>query len=92
MQSRKSAWNQPQDFRRDFLVGKIDIFRPQGVGDRLIKSVRIDETAVHYRLRDSFAIQVRLIQGIVRLRRLQDALLNENLSNLFVVHLEIDIN
>ena len=67
-------------------VGKIDIFGPERVGDCLIKSVRIDKAAVHHGLRDGFSIQGRFVQNIVRLRRLQDVLLDEDFSDLFVVH------
>ena len=68
------------------LVRKIDIIRSERVGDGLIKAVLIDETAVDHGLRDGFSIQVRFVQNVVRLRRLQDVLLDEKIGDLFVVH------
>jgi len=68
-------------------IAKIDIFETERFGDRLIEAVFIDETAVDHRLHHGFAVQVRLVQNVLGLRRLQDVLLDEKLGDLFLVHL-----
>ena len=86
MQSRQSARNRFQYRRRNFRFAQIDKLGPERVGDRLVKSAGIDEAAVDHRLRDGFAVQLRLVQNVLGLRRLEHLLLDENLGDLFVVH------
>ena len=47
----------------------------------------VNKPAIDHGLGDGFAIQVRFVENIVCLRRLQDVLLNEKLGDLFIVHL-----
>ena len=51
-----------------------------------MKAVLIYKAAINHRLGDAFSVQVRLIQHVFRLRRLQDVLLDEKFSDLLVVH------
>src|SRR5207244_8651052 len=74
VKTSQSARNQFQNRGRNFLIAKIDIFGAERVGDGVIEAGFIDETAVHHRLDDSFAVQVRLVYDILGLRLLKDVL------------------
>jgi len=67
VQPGQSARNQTQNFRRDFALGQVNEVGAETLSDRLIKAVLVDEAAVDHRLRDSFSIQVRLIQHVFHL-------------------------
>ena len=86
MKPREARRNQPQDFRRDFVFGKIDEIGPERVGDDLVKAALIDKPAVDQGLLDVFAVEVRLLQDVIRLRRLKHPLLDEEVGDLFRVH------
>ena len=64
VQPGQSARNQTQNFRRDFALGQVNEVGAETLSDRLIKAVLVDEAAVDHCLRDSFSIQVRLIQHV----------------------------
>ena len=61
-------------------------FRAERVGDELIEAVLIDEAVVDQRLRDALAVEVRLLQDVIDLRRLQHLLFDEKIGDLIVVH------
>ena len=86
VQSCEAARNQPENFRRDVAIGKIDEIGPERVGDDLIKAALIHEPAIDESLLDVFAVELRLLQNIVGLRRLQDPLLDKKIDDLLRVH------
>ena len=67
VQPSQSARNQTQNFRRNFFLTKIDIFRPECVGDGLIKAGLIDITTIDHGLRDRLAVQIDFVQHVFRL-------------------------
>ena len=71
---------------RDFLFAEIDIFSAKRIGDGVIKTAFIDKAAVHHCLDDGFAIQVCLVQNVLGLRGLKNALLDKEFGDLFLVH------
>ena len=89
MEPRETAWNQSENFRRDLALGKIDKIGPQRVSDDLIEAVLIHEPAVDKRLLDVLAVQLRLLQDVVSLRRLKKPLLDEEIDDLLRVHVSL---
>ena len=67
MKPRQTRRNQLQDFRRDFVFGKIDEVSSKRVGNDLVKSALIDKAAVDQGLFDILAVQVRLVQDVIGL-------------------------
>jgi hypothetical protein len=86
MQARQPGRDQPQYFRRDLVPGQFHEVGPERGGDDLIKAAMIDEPAIDQRLLDVFAVQLRLLQNVFDLRRLEHPLLHENFGNLSRVH------
>jgi hypothetical protein len=86
MESRQSGRNQTQDFWRYFVFGKVEEIGPERVGDNLVEFAPIDEPAIDQGLFDAFAVQARLLQDLVDLRSLEDALVDEEIRDLLAVH------
>src|SRR4051812_9817696 len=86
MKPRETGWNEPQNFLCYLRLAEFDKLRPESVRDDLIELPVIDEPAVDERLLDGFAVELRFLQDVVRLRWLQHLLLNENVSYLLRVH------
>ena len=87
MQPRQTARDHLDMLAWNFALVKIDEFRPESVGDCLVKTVLIDKAAIDHGLGNGLAVQAGFIQNVIRLRRLQDVLFDEKLGDLFVVHL-----
>jgi hypothetical protein len=68
------------------LLAQIEEFSAKAIGNRFIKARLINETPIDHGLRDGFAVQLYFAQHIVRLRRLQDALLDKEFGELFFSH------
>ena len=86
MQSRQAAGNEPQDFRSDVVIRQLDEIRPERVGNDLIKAALIHKAAIDQGLLDGFAIELRFLQNVLDLRRLQHLLFDEDIGDLLRVH------
>ena len=86
MKPGQTRRNEPQDFLCYLRLAELDKLCPESVGDDLIELAVIDEPAVDKRLLDGFAVELRFLQHVVRLRWLEHVLLDENVRYLLGVH------
>ena len=67
MKPGEARRNQPQDFRCDFVFGKVNEIGPERVGDDLIKATLIDKPAIDQGPFDILAVQVCLLEDVIDL-------------------------
>lgn len=65
MQPGQTARHHLNDARGDFPLVKVDVFRPESVGDGLVKAVLVDKAAVDHGLSNGLAVQAGFIQDVI---------------------------
>ena len=81
---RRAAGNQALHFRRNLVVAQIDVIRADGVRDGAKKLFLVDDLVVGQHLDQRFARVVDLGEEVVRLRALDEALVDEKVDDLLV--------
>lgn len=87
MKAGEATRDQPQNFGRERPVSKVDELGPESIGHDLIEAAFVDKPVVDHRLCESLSVEICLLEHVFHLRRLQNALLENEISDLIIVHL-----
>ena len=83
-QARRAAGDQPLDFHRHLVFSQVDEIRADGLGDGPVVQLLIGDAIVGHHLRQGLAGIGDLVQKVVRLGALDDALVDEKVEDLLV--------
>ena len=86
VQLREAGGDEPQDLGRRLEAGEIDHLHPERIGDRLVELLLGEELVIDERLRQRFAGNRDVLDDLIDLGGIDDALLHEDFEDLLDVH------
>ncbi len=88
MQTREAGRDEMEDLRSEFDRVEIHHLAPEGLGNREVELMFVDNPVIDHRLLDRFPVLGRLEQNVVGLGLVHQALVDEKIGESFVVHVE----
>ncbi len=86
MKAGETGRDQAQDLRRKFDRFEIDDLGPECLGNREVELVFVDDAVIDHRLLDRLAVLRRLEQDVLGLGPVDQALVDEEVGDAFVIH------